>query len=160
MKKVMVLAVLTAWSTGAMAGTTGTYKVPAGAFLDQDVLLKAPRVNVSEKGDGTIALDYRLPHELDGSRSRRIKLESVSPENKLQLKGPEAVALCEPVSRSFSCTIHYFKDQTSGIFGLDTESAASYMEARQFSTERVQLMEKAQQSIMHEAAGILFIRRR
>jgi hypothetical protein len=156
----MVLAPATTVTGAAIAGTTGTYKVPDGQYLDQDVLLRTSKANVNENNDGTIEISYKLPRELDGADPRTIKLQSVSATNRLQIQGPEGVGVCEPVSQSFSCTISYFKDSADGTFALNTEAAATYMQSRNFSPERIQLMEKAQQSIMHEAAGILFIKKR
>ena len=156
----IALAPVTAIDGMAIAGTTGTYKVPAGQYMQEDVLLRTTKANVNERNDGTIEISYKLPRELDGADPRTIKLESVSAANRLQIQGPDGVGVCEPVSQNFSCTISYFKDQNTGLFNINTEAAASYMQTRNFSPERIQLMEKAQQSIMHEAAGILFIKRR
>ena len=140
----------------AFGGSTGIYKVPAGAYMNEDVFLISPKVNVNEKPDGTLKLDYKLPKELDGAEPRNIRLKSVSAANPLQLVGPDGVAICEPYSREFSCTISYFPSD-SGLFEINTLAAEQYMTQRRFSPAQIEQIKKSQQSIMHEAAGILFI---
>lgn len=139
---------------------SGTYKVPAGQYLENDVFLKSPKADLKANSDGTYDLDYKLPRELDGVEPRLIEFRSVSAAEPLTMRANEGVANCEIINRDMSCFIRYFKDDETGVFQLNTESANAYMEARNFSPERMELMGKAQMSIMHEAAGALSFRRR
>jgi hypothetical protein len=148
---VAVLAFLSASASFAAAG--GVYKIPAGEFLEADVFLRSSNVKWIEDA-GLINLKYRLPKEIDGADPRWIDLKSVSLTDPLTLTGPEGIANCTKVVNDIECTI-YYKKNDQNIYPIDIEAAKAYVASRSYSPEKTLLMEKAQQSIMHEAAGVL-----
>jgi hypothetical protein len=140
-------------ASASFAADSGSYKIPAGDYLDQDVFLRSSHV-VWREENGLVNLKYKLPKQIDGADPRWIELSSVSAAAPLSLTGPEGTADCTKVAEQLECTILY-KKNTDNIFPINVDAAKAYVASRNYSAEKVLLMEKAQQSIMHEAAGVL-----
>ncbi len=151
-----VAAFLLVGATTSFAADGGVYKIPAGEFLEVDVLLRSTNVYWNEN-NGLISLRYKLPKQIDGADPRWIELDSVSSSDPLTLSGPESNATCTKVAKDIECSI-FFKKNNQDIFPINIEAAKAYVASRNYSPEKILLMEKAQQSIMHEAAGILTAR--
>lgn len=140
------------WATGTEL--TGMYKVPEGMYMDAPVDLPVQEIKWNRQIDGTYALEYDLPYELNGENARSIELHSISPETPLQLLGETAEAQCLEAQGELSCTVTYNKNQ-EGLFPLNTEAGLAYMQAQNFDAVQIRNIVRAQQTLMHEAVGIL-----
>jgi hypothetical protein len=151
---VMIIGLL--FASTSFAADSGSYKIPAGEFLENDVFLRSTHVKWLEE-NGLVNLKYKLPKQIDGADPRWIELVSVSATTPLYLIGSEGTANCTKVLNRLECTI-YYKKNADDIFPIDIEAAKAYVASRNYAAEKALLMEKAQQSIMHEAAGVLIAR--
>ncbi len=151
-----VAAFLLVGATASFAADGGSYKIPAGEFLDHDLLLSSTNVKWDED-NGLVSLKYKLPKQIDGANPRWIELDSVSSSDPLSLTGPDGYATCTKVANDIECSIFYKKNDQD-IYPINIEAAKAYVASRNYSPEKTLLMEKAQQSVMHEAAGILSAR--
>ncbi len=140
------------WATGLEL--TGMYKVPEGVYMDTAVDLPVRDIDWNLRIDGTYSLEYDLPYELNGKNARSIELHSTSAEAPLQLSGEQGQALCVEAQNELSCTVTYKKNQ-EGIFPLDTQAGLAFMQANGFDAAQIQTVVRAQETLMHEAVGIL-----
>jgi hypothetical protein len=148
---VVIIGLLCA--SGSFAADVGSYKIPAGDFLEDDVFLRSTNVAWQEE-NGLVGLRYKLPKQIDGADPRWIELYSVSAATPLILAGSEGSASCTKIGNEVECSIDY-KKNADNIFPINIDAAKAYVASRNYSAKKVLLLEKAQQSIMHEAAGIL-----
>lgn len=148
------------FSLPVLAAATGVYKVPASDYLAEDVFLTADNVEL-EPEEGGYELRYKFPPELDGSNPRWVRLKSKSAAEPFKLESNEgepvqASAECESLGSAVSCTIRYVKN-SDDVFPINVEAANQYIQSRQLDAFRVSELKGAQQSIMHEAVGVLTI---
>jgi len=148
-----VAAFLLIGTSSAFAATGGSYTIPAGEFLVEGVILRSTNVKWYEE-NGLVSLRYKLPKQIDGADPRWIELDSVSESDPLTLTGVEGSAICTKVDKEIECKIFYKKNDQD-IYPINFDAAKAYVASRNYSPEKTLLMEKAQQSIMHEALGIL-----
>ncbi len=140
------------WATGI--DLTGMYKVPEGVYMDTPVDLPVRDIDWNLRIDGIYSLEYDLPYELTGENARSIELHSISAEKPLQLSGEQGQAVCVEAQAELSCTVTYKKNQ-DGIFPLDTQAGLAFMQANNFDPLQIQTVVRAQETLMHEAVGIL-----
>lgn len=150
------------FSLPVVASTSGVYKVPAGLYMPQDVYLTASNVEFRLESDGYYRLRYKFPRELDGSDPRRVRMKSKSASEPYKLENEadepvKATAECQVVDQDVSCDITYVKN-SDDVFPINVDAANEYIQTQQLDVYRVTELEGAQQSIMHEAAGVLTIR--
>jgi hypothetical protein len=136
---------------------TGTYTVPSGSYMDAPVELPALDIQWDLAADGTIFLEYDLPYEIVGEKAPSIKLHSISVQQPLRLRGDNAEGICRNSEDRMSCTITYQKNQ-EGIFRIDTVAGLAYMKGLDLDAVQIETIMKAQETLMHEAVGILHFR--
>lgn len=156
LKALPVAIISLMWTSASFAAEGGSYKIPAGDFLEEDVFLRSTNVKWEENG-GLVSLKYKLPKQIDGEEPRWIELASVSAATPLILTGTEGNANCTKVGNDVECSIYYQKN-ANDIYPINIDAAKAYVASKNYPAEKALLMEKAQQSIMHEAAGILSAR--
>lgn len=154
LKALPVAVIGLVYASASFAAEGGSYKIPAGEYLENDVFLPSTHVKW-EEGNGLVSLKYKLPKQIDGADPRWIDLVSASASTPMYLTGPDGSANCTKVVDLIECTIFYTKN-ADNIFPINIEAAKAYVASQNLPAEEVLLMEKAQQSIMHEAAGVLF----
>jgi hypothetical protein len=142
----------TLWASGMEL--TGTYTVPSGSYMEAPVELPALDIQWELAPDGTISLEYDLPYEIVGEKADSIKLHSISVQQPLRLRGDNAEGLCRSSEGRMSCTITYQKNQ-DGVFPIDTDAGLAYMKGLDLDAVQIETIMKAQQTLMHEAVGIL-----
>jgi hypothetical protein len=142
----------TLWASGLEL--TGTYTVPSGSYMDAPVELPAPEIQWDLSDDGTIFLEYDLPYEIVGEKAPSIKLHSISAQEPLHLRGENAEGICRNSEGRMACTITYQKNQ-EGVFPIDTDAGLAYMKGLDLDAVQIETIMKAQQTLMHEAVGIL-----
>lgn len=145
----------TLWASGVEL--TGTYTVPSGSYMDAPVELPAPDIKWELSVDGTMSLEYDLPYEIVGENADSIKLHSISTQQPLRLRGENAEGMCRNSEGRMSCTITYQKNQ-EGLFPIDTDAGLAYMKGQDLDAVQIETIMKAQQTLMHEAVGILNFR--
>ncbi|HYX36390.1 MAG: hypothetical protein M3Q07_03575 [Pseudobdellovibrionaceae bacterium] len=133
---------------------TGTYTVPMGSYMDEPLELSAPIIEWNVDDEGTVSLEYALPYEIVGPEAPLIKLRSVSLDQPLQLRGDMADGLCRQSQSQMSCTIVYQKNQ-EGIFSFDSGAGLTHMEALNLDAIQMARVVNAQETLMHEAVGVL-----
>jgi hypothetical protein len=75
----------------------------------------------------------------------------------LLLRGATAEGLCSNQEGLMSCTISYKKNQ-DGLFPIDTAAGIDYAAGLNMDAVQIQTLIKAQETLMHEAVGVLNFR--
>jgi hypothetical protein len=141
----------------SLAELSGTYTIPSGAYMENPAEFPAPEIEWDQGSDGTVSLKYDLPYEVVGVKADPIKLESVSAQQPLRLRGATAEGVCRNQEGLMSCTISYKKNQ-EGLFPIDTAAGLAYAEGLNMDAVQIQTVIRAQETLMHEAVGILHFR--
>lgn len=141
----------------SLAELSGTYTIPSGAYMENPAEFPAPEIEWDQGSDGIISLKYDLPYEVVGVKADAIRLQSVSAQQPLRLRGATAEGVCRNSAGLVSCTISYKKNQ-EGIFPIDTAAGLSYAEGLNMDALQIQTVIEAQETLMHEAVGILNFR--
>lgn len=141
----------------SLAELSGTYTIPSGAYMENPAEFPAPEIDWDQGTDGVISLKYDLPYEVVGVKADPIKLQSVSAQQPLRFTGETAEGVCRNLEGLMSCTISYKKNQ-EGLFPIDTAAGLAYAEGLNMNAEEIQTLIRAQETLMHEAVGILNFR--
>jgi hypothetical protein len=138
----------------SLAELSGTYTIPSGAYMENPAEFPAPEIEWDLATDGIVSLKCDLPYEVVGVKAEPIKMQSVSAQQPLRLRGATAEGVCRNSEGLMSCTISYMKNQ-DGIFPIDTAAGLSYAEGLNMDAVQIQTVIRAQETLMHEAVGIL-----
>jgi hypothetical protein len=141
----------------SLAELSGTYTIPSGVYMENPAEFPAPEIEWDQGTDGIISLKYDLPYEVVGVKADPIKLQSVSAQQPLLLRGATAEGLCSNQEGLMSCTISYKKNQ-DGLFPIDTAAGIDYAAGLNMDAVQIQTLIKAQETLMHEAVGVLNFR--
>ena len=144
---------VTSASTLVHAAIVGTYEVPASPELESPVTFPVNHARLVEQSDGTYRLDYRLPRELDGAVPQAFRLQSASAGTPLQLVGNHVTATCTTDAADLSCSMKYVD------LSLNEVASDAYLAAHVNDPATVALYKTARSSLMHQAMGIVTIKR-
>lgn len=150
-------------ATAALGDREGSYEIPAGAYMDTSVTVELGRARIETTTDDLgnaerIRLSYKLPKVIAGPEEPRFDLEGTKAlDGPTTLSGNGVVATCaEDETDQWQCTMFYALDKETGLFAIDIDAAAAFVEAQpDISEDRAAELKAASFSLMHEAIGII-----